>query len=879
MKKQLLTVAMCLIALGIHAQSIDFDLVNKTGITETNYSTWAVATGASAEATFGGVSISVANGAHSTADVIQSNWWKDGVNKYSKLIGDGITPKVLLTDGNRVEPTGRVELQFTVSGLSAGTHTLLAYHNNVDGWTAGQLPPISVMVDGKIVSTNVPQTQRAQKPSLSSYTYITFTAVAGTPVVVTYYTEPLAGVTYDTKTNTTSFYVNALVFDEEPPSTIAKDPVPDNYDYHANADGGSIALAWTKSESATSHQVYFGEDSLVVENGTTPAASVSDTTYTASGLSPLKQYYWRVDEVASDGTVSKGKVWTFRPRRLAFPGAEGYGKYAIGGRGGSVYHVTSLADDSVPGTFRYGVSCVKGPRTIVFDVAGVITLTSRLTCSDKYVTIAGQTAPGNGIMFRSCPFGMASDGITRFVRLRLGGGDTYDGMGMAGNDYSIMDHCSVGWTIDEAFSSRNCKNITLQHTLISEALNIAGHKNYSAGTAHGYAATIGGNYGSYHHNLLAHCEGRNWSMSGALDGSGAYAGHHDMFNNVCYNWGGRACDGGTHEGNFVNNYYKMGPSTSQTILLKAELEGTGSGSQSYYVKGNIRENLDGSKTQDALDDTYKYIASNGQVVNWTVFVDKPFFESQANIEPVLAAYKNVLCDVGCNQPVLDNHDTRMVKETLTGTTSTVGSVSGKKGLIDNQNDSGCEGFDGLNIIEASREAGYDTDLDGIPDWYETAKGWDATVANNNADTDNDSYTDLEEYLNWMALPHFIIKAGTTTSISLPTYFAGYTKNQYYTISGNDVLHLSNDGNNNMVLNPSVTANGFYTVKVTASDDDNTTLTRTFNILVSDQATAVKNVISETDATDAPVYSVLGQRIEKKSYQGIAIQKGKKYMSK
>ncbi len=879
MKKQLLTVAMCLIALGIHAQSIDFDLVNKTGITETNYSTWAVATGASAEATFGGVSISVANGAHSTADVIQSNWWKDGVNKYSKLIGDGITPKVLLTDGNRVEPTGRVELQFTVSGLSAGTHTLLAYHNNVDGWTAGQLPPISVMVDGKIVSTNVPQTQRAQKPSLSSYTYITFTAVAGTPVVVTYYTEPLAGVTYDTKTNTTSFYVNALVFDEEPPSTIAKDPVPDNYDYHANADGGSIALAWTKSESATSHQVYFGEDSLVVENGTTPAATVSDTTYTASGLSPLKQYYWRVDEVASDGTVSKGKVWTFRPRRLAFPGAEGYGKYAIGGRGGSVYHVTSLADDSVPGTFRYGVSCVKGPRTIVFDVAGVITLTSRLTCSDKYVTIAGQTAPGNGIMFRSCPFGMASDGITRFVRLRLGGGDTYDGMGMAGNDYSIMDHCSVGWTIDEAFSSRNCKNITLQHTLISEALNIAGHKNYSAGTAHGYAATIGGNYGSYHHNLLAHCEGRNWSMSGALDGSGAYAGHHDMFNNVCYNWGGRACDGGTHEGNFVNNYYKMGPSTSQTILLKAELEGTGSGSQSYYVKGNIRENLDGSKTQDALDDTYKYIASNGQVVNWTVFVDKPFFESQATIEPVLAAYKNVLCDVGCNQPVLDNHDTRMVKETLTGTTSTVGSVSGKKGLIDNQNDSGCEGFDGLNIIEASREAGYDTDLDGIPDWYETAKGWDTTVANNNAATDNDSYTDLEEYLNWMALPHFIIKAGTTTSISLPTYFAGYTKNQYYTISGNDVLHLSNDGNNNMVLNPSVTANGFYTVKVTASDDDNTTLTRTFNILVSDQATAVKNVISETDTTDAPVYSVLGQRVEKKSYQGIAIQKGKKYMSK
>lgn len=187
-----------------------------------------------------------------------------------------------------------------------------------------------------------------------------------------------------------------------------------------------------------------------------------------------------------------------------------------------------------------------------------------------------------------------------------------DGMGMAGNDNAIMDHCSISWTIDEAFSSRNAKSLTLQRALISEALNVAGHPNYSAGTAHGYAATIGGGemsatlkVGSYHHNLLAHCEGRNWSLSGGLDGVGAYDGHHDVFNNVVYNWGGRATDGGSHEVNFVNNYYKMGPATTQKKLFRLQLEGTGSGTQSAYVHGNIRQAAgNGALTEDKLKDTY-----------------------------------------------------------------------------------------------------------------------------------------------------------------------------------------------------------------------------------------------------------------------------------
>ena len=189
------------------------------------------------------------------------------------------------------------------------------------------------------------------------------------------------------------------------------------------------------------------------------------------------------------------------------------------------------------------------------------------------------------------------------MRVRLGAGATYDGMGMAGNNHSIIDHCSISWTIDEAFSSRNGKNLTLQRTLIAEALNIAGHSNYSHGSAHGFAASIGGDVGSFHHNLLAHCNGRNWSMAGGLDGDGYYAGRLDIFNNVVYNWGDRATDGGAHEVNFVNNFYKKGVATSQHYMLTAQLEGKGKGSQSYYYSGNILQHTNGGYACDGTNNT------------------------------------------------------------------------------------------------------------------------------------------------------------------------------------------------------------------------------------------------------------------------------------
>ena len=260
-------------------------------------------------------------------------------------------------------------------------------------------------------------------------------------------------------------------------------------------------------------------------------------------------YYWRVDEVHADAPddVTKGDVWRFRVRHLAFPGAEGYGRFARGGRGGRVIKVTNL-NDSGPGSLRAAVEA-EGPRTVVFDVSRPDHLQNRTghpqsvphhrrpdRARQRHLHLATTTSACCG----------THDVIVRYIRVRPGdiAGLTLDGMGMASTDHSIIDHCSISWTHDEAFSSRGAKNITLQRTLISEALNIAGHKKYEKGKQHGYAASIGGDIGSFHHNLLAHCAGRNWSLAGGLDKAGRHTGRLDIRNNVVYNWGHRTTDGG-----------------------------------------------------------------------------------------------------------------------------------------------------------------------------------------------------------------------------------------------------------------------------------------------------------------------------------------------
>nr|MBP7472558.1 hypothetical protein [Prevotella sp.] len=801
--------------IGIKAQRIDFDLSGRktTEVTAPDFESWQIEEttfGKDITKSFGDIVVSIKSS--TTLFSLRSGWYKAGITK-DRLVNDGIH--------HDKSPQTTTDIILTVTGLHLGEHTLQAYHNNPDGICNGD---ISVSVNGKTVASGIKPSVRAVDKAHSAKSYIHFT---GSSAVITY-------------SSATDFYINSLEFDVPDAGDMAANPIPFDLDNHAKTNGDNISLKWSVAENGSDSQVlYFGEDSKSVDNGQCRIEKLSakDSVFDIEGVNPLKKYYWRIDGIRND-KVCKGSVWMFQPRRLAFPGAEGYGKWAIGGRGGLVYHVTKLSDDGSEGTFRYGVLNVKGPRTIVFDVSGVITLTSRLTVSDSFVTIAGQTASGNGILFWNKPLGVASDGITRFIRLRLGGGDSWsgkganentsDGMGMAGNNNAIMDHCSIGWAIDEGFSSRNARNITLQHTLISEELNYAGHSHYVENgnryVEHGYAATIGGGcpdgVGSYHHNLLAHNNGRNWSMSGGLL-DGAYAGHHDMFNNVAYNWGSRTTDGGTHEGQFVNNYYKMGPSSIEKFLITADLEGTGKGTQSYFVSGNIRENTNGTLTVDQKN-LRRQRTKNGQVVDWTVFRDKPFFESQAMIESAEAAYKNVLSDVGCNEPQLDKHDERMIRETLEGTSSTVGFYTHKKGLIDRESDS--EGFNGLGILSETRPNDWDTDNDGMPDWWENAYGTDPNKADNNEDKDGDYYTNLEEYLNWMSCPHFHLEKGKV-KINLNCYFSGYNKPSFSVNKVSDGASATiKDG---IMTVKKGSAPTLFSVSVTASEGG-VKLTRTFN---------------------------------------------------
>ena len=881
MKKLFLSLALLTLVTGLQAQRIDIN--NSQNKTADGFTAWTIGTTTQSSVTIDGITVKATIDGTQQNRTLKGEWWKDGVNKYAQpLIADGVGVYGLDAENNTPQiQSGEVGIKLTITGLSAGEHSLLAYHNNPSGYDG---PLLDVYVDGTRVLTGIAQTNRAQSTTQSGQSYVRFTAEEGKAVEIIYRTTPDDSFDYTQGYNTTSLFIDALIFDRPNPLTTASDPTPAHLDQHANCDGNAVTLTWTAAATAVKHHVMLGTaPDALTEQGTSTEAS-----YRVKGLNAMNTYYWRIDEEDKEGNRYEGDTWSFRPRRLAFPDAEGYGKWAIGGRGGVVYHVTSLDDDAnnpQPGTFRYGILQVKGPRTIVFDVAGTIHLKSRLTCSDPYVTIAGQTAPGRGILLRGAPFGMASDGITRFIRMRRGhiseeddANKGLDGLGMAGNDHSIMDHCSISWTIDEGFSSRGAKNITLQRTLISEALNIAGHPNYGAGTAHGYAATIGGgeNGGlgsSFHHNLLAHNEGRNWSMAGGLDGAGAYDGHHDMFNNVCYNWGGRATDGGTHEGQFVANYYKMGPATTQKVLLKAELEGTGSGSQAYYVSGNIREELNGTKTQDKLDDTYLYKLSGGQQLSWTVFQDQPFFESLATVETAGQAYQNVLSDVGCNQPELDNHDQRMVNETLNGTTTTVGRTSKKKGLIDHEDDA--EGFDGLNIIEASRPADWDTDQDGIPDWYEELAATDVNTPNHNADTDGNGYTDLEDYLEFLAHPHFTLKPNAAFSLDLRPYFQGFA---YFTIEESEWASEGFTGYfEGTVLTLNVTKPLLRSIAVTVVDSKTgNRMTRLFNFASTENPAGINSPVT-TAAKSEVLYNLQGQRLTT-AVRGINIRNGKKFLA-
>lgn len=463
----------------------------------------------------------------------------------------------------------------------------------------------------------------------------------------------------------------------------------------------------------------------------------------------------------------------------AFPGAEGFGRMATGGRGGKVYHVTTLADGTQPGTLRHAVG-QKGPRTVVFDVAGTIFLDSPLRISQPDLTLAGQTAPGDGICIARHPVQLGADNlIIRYLRFRVGneGGGEPDGLGGCDHRNIIVDHCSISWSVDECCTLYGGDSLTVQWSIISESLRTAGHFKGK----HGYGAIFGGDHASYHHNLLAHHESRTPRLGPRV---GTQEREHvDMRCNVIYNWAGAGCYGG--EGmkvNIVNNYYKPGPATLRKSAVGHRIvaigvrttdychndDGTPNGWAPmehvwgrYYIDGNVMEGHPDVTADNWTRGVYEQINNASCDNTFTPEVKRqirlaaPLESGVVTTHTAPEAYELVLRQAGCSKQ-RDRIDLRIVDEVRRGTSTYQGSVSDDAarypGLIDLPADVTPAGADSpwptLTDGDADPELRRDTDGDGMPDRWEKAHGLNpANPADGNAVTlSKEGYTNLEVYL-------------------------------------------------------------------------------------------------------------------------------------
>ncbi|MCF7803307.1 MAG: T9SS type A sorting domain-containing protein [Candidatus Marinimicrobia bacterium] len=413
-------------------------------------------------------------------------------------------------------------------------------------------------------------------------------------------------------------------------------------------------------------------------------------------------------------------------QQLAFPTAEGPGKYATGGRGGKVLKVTSLQDNSNTGTLRWAVS-QRGARTIVFEVSGTIYLNSQLNISNGDLTIAGQTAPGDGITVAGYPTGIdANNVIIRYLRFRLGdiNGVEGDAFGGRGVENIIIDHCSFSWSVDETVSLYNNSDVSFQWSMVTESLNNSVHSK----GPHGYGGIWGGGPGdgqaAFHHNLIAHHTSRNPRFAGF-----SYAGERDdkyvdFRNNVLYNWGGQSVYGGEAQNqNMVANYYKYGPATGPKDRIVEPSSPYGD----WYIADNFVFGY-----PEITKDNW-----NGGVQPAKGRIDRPNDIEHSMTHSAENAYELVLADVGAVLPARDGVDARIVEEVRTQT-----ATYGDNGIIDSQSEVG--GFPEL----ADGTPPEDADDDGMPDDWENDMGLNpGDASDRNGDLDSDGYTNLEEYLN------------------------------------------------------------------------------------------------------------------------------------
>ncbi len=567
-----------------------------------------------------------------------------------------------------------------------------------------------------------------------------------------------------------SSYAKAIKTKDKGPATPADPTTTPLSDFSK----GVIKITSTKDAEITVAMDY-PKAEIYLQCGDSPATAVTMASKKADEITFTveagKEYYlWSIGANMQIYNVSyayegEGPIEFPEGDFPAFPGAEGGGMYATGGRGGDVYVVTNLNDDG-EGSLRYGINTAPAAgRTIVFDVGGTIQLESTLTFKQKQnITIAGQTAPGDGITIEGFDTNISDSKniVIRFVRFRVGsrnlikGGDSMDALWGRDNDTFMIDHCTFSWNTDETLSTYRGRNGTVQWCIISESLTVSGHSK----GRHGYGGIFGGDNTVFQYNLLANHTSRNPRIGGGSM-TDPIADAKDptktpstatlqLSNNVLYNHGFFPCYGGGYAyTNYINNYVKPGVGTRDNIMDSLINVGENGKFGGFYVNGNVLEGNDAITANNALgikEDAPDYISSTPYTTSDAAKFD---FDAFATVNPISAedCYDLVLNSAGATYPVRDAIDARVVAQVKTDT-----------GFYVNRPEE-VGGYPALEEVRAEDEGRVDSDHDGIPDDWETAHGLNPNSpaddldsikpATNDPQDPNYGYSWLEVYCNWL----------------------------------------------------------------------------------------------------------------------------------